>query len=223
MSNIKEKIGQRILEARKVKGLTRLALANLTEDLKQSRINNWERGLRTPGPNEVKQLAEALEVSAAFLMCLSDDKLDNRAKDPSHYLIPLLDRQQACDAKAHIESIKDHHPKNKVLIPVSTALTTELNHHAFALRMSDNSMLPEFRLDDVLIINSIICPNPSDYVVVKISEKDEVIICQYKKLSYTSKDFELLTLNDNWPNIKNAEALEIKIIGKVIQVIREYN
>ena len=70
MSTIKEKIGQRIYEARKAKGLSQQGLANLTTDLKQSRINNWENGLRTPGPEEIKQLANALEVPAAFLMCL---------------------------------------------------------------------------------------------------------------------------------------------------------
>jgi transcriptional regulator with XRE-family HTH domain len=45
--NIKEKIGLRIYEARKAKGLTRQSLADLTDDLKPSRINNWERGIRT--------------------------------------------------------------------------------------------------------------------------------------------------------------------------------
>ena len=52
--NIKEKIGQRIMTERKAKGLTRKALAELTDDLKQSRINNWEHGTRTPGPEEIR-------------------------------------------------------------------------------------------------------------------------------------------------------------------------
>ncbi len=47
MMNIKEEIGARIFQERQAKGLTRKALAELTDDLKPSRINNWERGLRT--------------------------------------------------------------------------------------------------------------------------------------------------------------------------------
>lgn len=37
------KIGQRIMDERKAKGLTRKALAELTGELKTSRINNYER------------------------------------------------------------------------------------------------------------------------------------------------------------------------------------
>ena len=42
------------------------------------------------------------------------------------------------------------------------------------------------------------------------------------KLSYASPEFELRTLNDNWPNIKVADGLKIDIIGKVLQRISSY-
>ena len=45
---------------------------------------------------------------------------------------------------------------------------------------------------------------------------------QYKKLSYTSSEFELRTLNDNWPNIAVNENGQAEIIGKVVQVTRVY-
>ncbi|VEB33681.1 helix-turn-helix domain-containing protein [Legionella cherrii] len=58
------------------KELTRKALAELTKNLKVSRINNYERGERTPGPDEIKQLAHALEVAPAFfnVFCLMTSK-----------------------------------------------------------------------------------------------------------------------------------------------------
>uniref|UniRef100_UPI003CED6C41 helix-turn-helix domain-containing protein n=1 Tax=Pseudomonas aeruginosa TaxID=287 RepID=UPI003CED6C41 len=71
--NIKKEIGKRILEARKAKGLTLKALGELAGGLKQTRLTNWEQGVRTPGPEEIKQLAEALNISPAYLMCLSDE------------------------------------------------------------------------------------------------------------------------------------------------------
>lgn len=52
--SIREKIGKRIHEARKAKGLTRQALADLTDDIKPSRINNWEHGTRMPGPKKLR-------------------------------------------------------------------------------------------------------------------------------------------------------------------------
>lgn len=42
--------------------------------------------------------------------------------------------------------------------------------------------MSEFRLNDVLIIK------PGDYVVVNMTAKPELIVCQYKKLSFTSSD-----------------------------------
>ncbi|MFO2756760.1 S24 family peptidase [Legionella pneumophila serogroup 1] len=218
--NIKKEIGKRILEARKAKGLTLKTLGELAGGLKQTRLTNWEQGVRTPGPEEIKSLARALDVSPAYLMCLSDEKLPKQIKSPSQ-LIPLLDSCQACEAKLHIGAIREQGlTSDVVFMSVSTVLLIELSQEAFALKMTDDSMIPEIRVNDVLVIDTAILPKPGDYVAVKIGNKPEVIICQYKKLSYTTSKFELLTLNDNWPNINVNEDIQVNIIGKVVQNIR---
>ena len=220
VSTIKERIGQRICEARKAKGLSQQGLARLTTDLKQSRINNWENGLRTPGPEEIKQLAHALDVSAAFLMCLSDEKQENQTKKLIR-LLPLLDHQQACNPQQYLNALREQDDMdNAVLIAVSTTLLPILGANIFVLKMIDDSMLPEFRLNDILVIDPSVQPKPGNFVVVKISGKSEVLVCQYKKLSYSSSEFELLTLNDNWPNIKVTDDIDVEIVGTVVQCIR---
>ena len=83
-------------------------------------------------------------------------------------------------------------------------------------------MIPEMRINDIQIIDPSASPNPSDYVAVKIIGKPEVVICQYKKLSFTSSEFELMTLNDNWPNITVNENVQVEIVGKVVQNTRYY-
>lgn len=221
--NIREKIGQRIEAQRKTFGYTRKALAELTTDLKQSRINNWERGTRLPGPEEIKQLASVLQVSPAYLMCLTDDPESGQTIKQYHTLIPLLDSKQACDACTYIQSIKEQEKFNNVeFISISTNLLPQLGSFAFALKMLDDSMNLEIRVNDIQIIDPSISPKPGDYVAVKISGKPDAIVCQYKKLSYTSAEFELLTLNDNWPNIRVNESMQVEIIGKVVQNIRGY-
>ncbi|HAT1765703.1 helix-turn-helix domain-containing protein [Legionella pneumophila serogroup 1] len=216
--NIKKEIGKRILEARKAKGLTLKALGELAGGLKQTRLTNWEQGVRTPGPEEIKSLAQALDVSPAYLMCLSNEMQFKEAKNPSR-LIPLLDYQQACEAKSHTASEQSN---DSIYISISTILLPEISADAFAMKVIDGSMLPEIKINDVLVIEPSILPEPGDFVAVKISGKPEAVICQYKKLSYTSTEFELLTLNDNWPNIKKNGSIEIKIIGKIVQNIRHY-
>lgn len=220
--NIKKEIGKRILEARKAKGLTLKALGELAGGLKQTRLTNWEQGTRTPGPEEIKLLAQALKVPPAFLMCLSDE-MQKKPTQRFSQLIPLLDHHQACDAKSQVEAIRDQDLSSDVVfISVSTALLPELSADAFALKMIDESMTPEIRVDDVLVIDPDTKPSPSDVVVVSLVGKPEVIICQYKKLSYSSSEFELVTLNDNWPNIKVGNGVDGEIIGKVLQNIRKY-
>ncbi|CZN02348.1 TPA: LexA family protein [Legionella pneumophila] len=220
--NIKKEIGKRILEARKAKGLTLKALGELAGGLKQTRLTNWEQGVRTPGPEEIKSLARALDVSPAYLMCLSDEMQFKKAQNPSQ-LIPLLDYRQARDAESHIEvSRAQDSSGHLVLISVSDVLLPELSGDAFALKMADESMMPEIKVNDILVIDPSISPKPGDFIVVKVQERQEVIICQYKKLSYASSEFELITLNDNWPNIKVTDGLEIEILGRVVQKIHSY-
>ena len=220
--NIKKEIGKRILEARKAQGLTLKELGERAGGLKQTRLTNWEQGTRAPGPEEIKLLAQVLDVSPAFLMCLSDERIAKKVKKYSH-LIPLLNHRQACDAKVHIDALRDQASSNDVIfVSVTTALLPNLSADAFALKILDASMVPEFRINDVLVIDPAVLPKPGDFVVLKIAGKNDVIVCQYKKLSYTSSEFELMTLNDNWPNIKVSDDAEVKIIGVVVQTIRNY-
>jgi len=216
--NIKVKIGQRIREQREAKGLTRKALAELITNLKPPTLNNWERGDRTPGPEEITLLAKALDASPAFLMCLTDE---NKAYKPVIHpqtQLPLLSHKQASDYKAYVGRIRD----KSLLVAVSYDLAAQLGEDAFALKMIDDSMTPEMRVNDIQIIDPGVSPSPGDYVVVKINGKNDVFICQYKQLSYTSDEFELLTLNDKWPNITANDKVDVEIIGKVVQSVRSY-
>ena len=222
--NIKEKIGKRIREERLNKGLTRKALAELTDTLKISRINNYERGERTPGPEEIKQLAKVLEVSPAFLMCLSDDKEGRLNKTPGlGELIPVLDYKQACDPALHIQKIKNDTTGEQLsLIPITPDLAGRVSENTFALQVKDVSMIPEFRINDVLIFDPANKPNPGDFVVAKLDSENEAIIRKYKQLSAakSAEQYELIALNDDWANRHIDGDASDKIIGTLICLYR---
>ena len=198
--DIKKEIGQRIYRARKNKGLTRKALAELTDDLKPSRISNWEYGLRTPGPEEVKQLSKALKVSSAFLLCLTEEDHGFVKEESNARWIPLLNFQQSLDFTQLPENIKKHHVE--IYIPINPKDVT--SEHVFALKMYDESMEPELRRGDILLIDSKKMPIPGNYVIAKMKHQSEVVIRRYKELSSddNNKDFELLALNHHWANIQ---------------------
>jgi SOS-response transcriptional repressor LexA len=220
--SIKEQIGQRIQSERLAKGLTRKALEELTADLKQSRINNWERGIRTPGPEEIKQLAKALDVSPAYLMCLTDEK-QPKIIPGLGALIPLLNYIEANNPRAAIKSIRNDETLKEVnFIPVSAELAPNLSQDAFALEVTDESMLPELRPKDILIVDTNSNFQPGSLVVALISSEQKVIVRRYKQLELLGafKSFELKAENENWGNVKIETKNAGKIIGAVKCIIR---
>ncbi|MDP3559058.1 MAG: XRE family transcriptional regulator [Legionellaceae bacterium] len=225
MNNIKKLIGQRIHVERKAKGLTQAKLAELAGGLKQPRINNWEQGIRTPGPEEIKLLATVLEVSPAFLMCLTDRKQPHPLdKNYVGALIPLLHAEQLHEPGYWTKAIKAGEYDGEVIfIPITIELAKIVGENAFALKMEDESMDPELRPDDVLIVNPDAIPKPGNFVVVKSDDTPEVIIRRYKQISISKsiQQFELLATNKNWPNIKSHELTGCKILGTVFNLSRQ--
>lgn len=223
MMNIKEKIGERIFQERQAKGLTRKALAELTDDLKPSRINNWERGLRTPGPEEIKQLAEALDVAPGYLMCLTDEKQIKQEFSWLGALIPLLNARQACDPKAFIQAIREDRVNDSVsFVPLSPEASPKLGENAFALRVQDDSMSPELKVGDVLIIDPDSAIRPGGLVVANLQDIDEATVRRYKQLSADSsiQEYELISTNENWATVRGTLSCGHKLIGVVLALLR---
>lgn len=225
--NIKERIGQRIYTERTAKGLTRKALANLTDDLKQSRINNYERGDRTPGPEEIQQLAKVLDVSAAYLMCLTDDKhADKPKKIPGlGALIPILDNEQAGNPKTSMDLIREQKDDiNPNFIPISSELAAQLSNYAFGFVIKDDSMNPELLDGDILIVDFDLSPKPGCFVLAKINDENSVLVRQYKQLSHSGliNQFKLLPKNSNWAEIEVNSMSSGEIIGSVKAVLRYF-
>lgn len=221
--SIKEKIGLRIKQERLNKKLTMKALAQLTENLNISRINNYERGERTPGPEEIKQLAKALDVSPAFLMCLSDDPQGSFKTPGLGGLIPLLNYKNAQDPITALKKLTDTLSIEKIdFVPISSSIKKRVGNHVFALPVKDESMSPEFTIEDILIIDPDTFPNPGDFIVVHLVDDSEVIIRKLKQLSIDkdSPEFELASLNDDWPNIKISFDFKKIFVGTVISLQR---
>lgn len=69
---LNKKIGQRLRTARMAQRLSLAELAARTKTLSKSRISNYEQGIRRMGLEEALELAEALDLTATYLLCLDD-------------------------------------------------------------------------------------------------------------------------------------------------------
>jgi len=71
--NYKKEGGRRLQEARKLRAMTLNEVAAIIDGMSASRISNYEQGIRSMGPADATALGAALEVSAAYLLCLDDE------------------------------------------------------------------------------------------------------------------------------------------------------
>ena len=107
-----------------------------------------------------------------------------------------------------------------------------LSEYAFALEVKDESMAPEFKPGDKIIVDPAVFPNPGDQVVA-VEVKDEgsdirgdvqsngteATFMKYRPRGYNDKGemiFELAPLNPDYP-ILSSDKQPIRIIGTVVE------
>lgn len=94
----------------------------------------------------------------------------------------------------------------------------ELSPSSFALTIRGDSMLPEFREGDRVIIDPDIAPHPGDFVAAKNSAQEAT----FKKYRPRGMDasghmiFELVPLNDDYPTLRS-DVDHIRIVGTMVE------
>lgn len=94
----------------------------------------------------------------------------------------------------------------------------KLSVHAFALEIKGDSMLPEFKPGDRVIIDPDVAPLPGDFVAAKNGE-DEATFKKYRPRGSDAQGnavFELVPLNDDFPSIRS-DLQPIKIVGTMVE------
>ncbi len=94
----------------------------------------------------------------------------------------------------------------------------ELSGNAFALEIKGDSMLPEFKPGDRVIIDPTISPQPGDYVVAKNGD-DEATFKKFRPRSVNEHGdtvFELVPLNEDYPSMRS-DITPIRIVGTMVE------
>ena len=94
----------------------------------------------------------------------------------------------------------------------------ELSGGAFGLEIKGDSMLPEFKPGDRVIIDPAVAPLPGDYVVAKSGE-EEATIKKYRPRGINERGdavFELVPLNEDYPSMRS-DLMSIKIVGTMVE------
>jgi SOS-response transcriptional repressor LexA len=94
----------------------------------------------------------------------------------------------------------------------------DLGSHTFALKVKGNSMEPEFKEGDTIIIDPDIKPSPGDYVVARNADQ-EATFKKYRPRGRNAQGMdviELVPLNEDYP-ILRSDVSPLEIIGTLVE------
>lgn len=200
-----------VAESRGIRTQSDLARALNTSPQK---INNWEsRGISKAG---LVASQEVLGISATWLESGREPRFvatqGNVAPSTiGNRRIPLISYVQAGDWTGVVDTYQPNDAEEWLLTDA------ELSSSSFALEIKGDSMLPEFKPGDRVIIDPEINPAPGDFVVAK--NGDEATFKKYRPRGISDQGtmiFELVPLNEDYPSMRS-DIVPIRIVGTMVE------
>lgn len=209
-------IGQEIRRRRKASGWTLEQLVDRIEKLggrtDTGNLSRLERGQQGYTDDTLRVIAAALGCSVADLFSGSEDKGNVEMTPVGSRRVPLISYVQA----GIWTEITDPYTVGDAAEWLLTDL--ELSTSAFALKIKGESMHPDFRAGDVVIIDPNVEPLPGDFVVAKNGDH-EATFKKYRPRGINENGdtiFELVPLNEDYPSMRSDTEL-IRIIGTMVE------
>lgn len=202
-------LGRNIRTIRTKLGMNIEQLA-LKADFDSSNLSKIERGLGGYSKQGLERLAKALGVSLGALF----------AEEPHEAFVltgtrkvPILDDYQARSFVAG-EEITPH------LSEVGTSILMDIKDSArlFGHHVKGDSMLPEFKNGDLIVVDPDGTPEPGDFVLID-RYQEGLLVRQYRVRGYNRAGapiLELAALNPAFPSF-NSEFVDIVLIGTVVE------
>ncbi|MFB0769885.1 LexA family protein [Aeromonas salmonicida] len=206
---------ERIKELRKKHGLTQQKLGELI-GVKKSSISQWENDEHSPSGDNLAQLSKVFGVSAHWLSTgKGSPELSNvePAVIPQGSRVPILSYVQAGNWREMCEQATTFDGN----VEYVTA-SVDIGPCGFGLWMRGDSMLPQFKEGDLIIVDPDEVPQPGDYVVAR-NGNNEATFKKYRPRGIDENGqevFELVPLNDDYPSM-HSDRQHIQIIGVMVE------
>lgn len=200
--------GTNLRKYRKQRKLTLLDLG-LRTGIDPAALSRMERDLMGYSRESVESLARALGIpqSDLFVEGSNVEKAEIGTRR-----IPVIDYVQAglwtgvCSAKS----------ESDIFEYLLTDL--DLSPDAFAMRIKGDSMLPEFKEGDAILVDPNVTPGPGDFVVAA-NGSGEATFKQYRDRGINDRGqevFELVPLNNFYAAIRS-DVQPIRIVGTMVE------
>lgn len=206
----------KIKQLRQDKGVTQQQLADAI-GISRVAVSKWESG-------ETKDLKREnlLGIAKFFNLSLAEVLDVNEQPNISPGIrisetqrgIPIISWVQA----GHWREVVDAFPMGRS----DEVVMAQNTHgpHAFAVRIVGNSMEPEFREHDVVVIDPDVMPKPGDYVVAR-NHEEAATFKKYRPRGIVDghEVFELVPLNEDYA-VMRSDQQPIQIIGTMMEHTR---
>jgi len=217
-------------------------------DISDRAINKWLRAESLPEHHNIDYLAKFLGVNFNWLAAGQGEKSTKPSNDELMRRIDVIQNGSSEDANTPSasgtkrERIASEAGEVPILSWVAAgswsvveAVTfgdamgyaprpSNLSPQGFALRVQGQSMMPEFKPDDIIYIEplaGLFTLKDSDLVVVQCNDDTEATFKQLV-IGETSKDMYLKPLNPNWHEQKMLPMGDCNLVGKVVGKYVEY-
>jgi len=205
----------RILIARRESNLTQ---EDLAQKIGISRVSvlNYESGKRKVPADVLYKIAEAVGKPLSFFhppQGLNQESASNVIQiNVILTKVPVITWSQANNfSLAGYQEIASASAQH--------VFTTTKGSHMFALTISGNSMEPEFRENDIIVVNPELKPQNSDFILARNSKATEALFTQLR--IYGDKNI-LHPLNPEFPDLELNDDGQYSIIGVVTDKIKQY-
>lgn len=198
-------IGVKIRIRRKQLGWTVQKLATLA-GIDNGFLSKLETGKATGSWDTYTKIAGAMGISVdAFLV----SKSNVEHAEIGSRRIPVLDYIQAGQWRGVVPDLESRE-----------TILTDLEHppSTFAMRINGDSMEPEFKAGDIVVINPTLQPKPGDYVVAT-EGTGEATFKQYRDAGRNDQGrnvFELVPLNQLYGPLRS-DRVSISIVGVMVE------
>ena len=214
-----ERIGARIRGLRKAQKLTQAELGERL-GVKKSTVSDWEAGRRGFNTRLLRSIAQALSCSIEYLIDGAEDARPEAARllprrtspEAAPVRIPVLGTIPAGMPLEAIEDVLDWEE-----IPGDW---TRGGKEYFALQVRGDSMLPEYRSGDILILRrQDTCENGDDCAVLVAGED-----ATFKRVRISEKGVTLMPLNPAFEPLffstREVAELPVRVVGVVVELRR---
>ena len=210
-------LGQRLERAREGAGMRQRQVAEHFGIASQA-VSQWEAGRTRPAGHRLAELARLFAVRLDWLLAglgpMSEGDEGEGSPRTTSASVPVIDRVQA----GGWTDVQDPYAPGGGEDFLSTDVL--VGPHTFALVIEGDSMTPDFRPGDKVIIDPAVAPRPGECVVAKRDKDQRATFKKYRLRGQDShgRDIvELVPLNPDWPTLMIDADNPGAIIGTMVE------